>query len=305
MDKVEIGVVVQTNSGVLYPGQPIRGEVQIQLKAPAVQTHSLQVEINGEAKTAWVSKASDKIYETSQPYIAEVLKLPVGNRDPNGSYFLTGDVIHTVPFSSKLPANLPPSFEGEYGYIRYVISAKLAVVENSQLAEVKCQRLLTVVVGPQNSAFFDGLKTPVQREETLDIIGCCRSGFVLIHFKVPKISYYAGEMVNAIVQFRNQSGKKISKANMALMQESRFQAQSRYESATDYKDMKRFIDSVQLDKSVEANSEYEWIANLSVGIMPPTCSSQLIDIQHSLKLSVETVELSIPINLAFPALEHQ
>ena len=31
--------------------------------------------------------------------------------------------IHEYPFSFQLPGQLPPSFEGEYGYIRYTITA--------------------------------------------------------------------------------------------------------------------------------------------------------------------------------------
>jgi hypothetical protein len=31
--------------------------------------------------------------------------------------------IHEYPFSFQLPGQLPPSFEGEYGHIRYTITA--------------------------------------------------------------------------------------------------------------------------------------------------------------------------------------
>ncbi|VDO94332.1 unnamed protein product [Soboliphyme baturini] len=109
--------------GVYYAGEKVIGCVVLQLNEEQKISEVL-LELKGGAKTYWTkhSGKSRKHYRDSEPYFCEQFNTAYthafgGAKDrslPKGR--------HDIPFTYQLPDNLPSSFEGDFGYVRYVFS---------------------------------------------------------------------------------------------------------------------------------------------------------------------------------------
>lgn len=95
----------------------------------------------GEAKTEWTETETQRDEQTGKT--EEQRKEVTGHEEYfQISYYLLGGVnaaetelpagSHTYNFTCALPPQLPSSFEGEYGYVRYTIKVTLGMpfIEN-------------------------------------------------------------------------------------------------------------------------------------------------------------------------------
>lgn len=87
----------------------------------------------GEANTSWseVKKVKDEQGKehdetellTGHEEYFEIHFYMVGSK--NGNEITLPPGVHTYPFTCALPPNLPSSFEGEFGHVRYTIKVTL------------------------------------------------------------------------------------------------------------------------------------------------------------------------------------
>lgn len=94
----------------------------------------IKIKFLGEAKTEWTESESVKNEETGK--MEDRRHEVTGNEEYYQiSYYLMGGVnasetelpagAHSFPFTCALPPQLPSSFEGEFGYVRYTIKVTL------------------------------------------------------------------------------------------------------------------------------------------------------------------------------------
>lgn len=109
------------------PGSRVQGSLVVSVKAPK-DYHSIIVTVFGEAQVKWtVSSGSGKsrrrtTYINSQNCIN--LHVAVWKADSSATGNLPiGE--HNFPFIFELPQNLPNSYEGAYGHIRYEVGTKI------------------------------------------------------------------------------------------------------------------------------------------------------------------------------------
>ena len=94
----------------------------------------IKIKFLGEAKTEWTESQSVKNEETGKT--EERRNEVTGNEEYYQiTYYLMGGVnsaetelpagAHSFPFTCALPPQLPSSFEGEFGHVRYTIKVTL------------------------------------------------------------------------------------------------------------------------------------------------------------------------------------
>lgn len=94
----------------------------------------IKIKFLGEAKTEWTESQTVRNEQTGKD--EEQRNEVTGNEEYfQISYYLMGSVnagdtelpagVHSFPFTCALPPQLPSSFEGEFGYVRYTIKVTL------------------------------------------------------------------------------------------------------------------------------------------------------------------------------------
>lgn len=102
---------------VFYTGRSLYGSIRITLKNDK-NIRSIFVKINGAAIT--ICKADN----FGEDCLNDRLEIIGDTRLAAG--------IHEFPFQFKIPPQLPSSYEGEYGFIRYMVTVTVHISKNPQ-----------------------------------------------------------------------------------------------------------------------------------------------------------------------------
>lgn len=299
-------IVFGAPNKLYYAGQKVCGELVISLQDP-LKASGICVSLSGEAKTSWVNKMSDKIFESTDTYVNERMDIPYLHRISDGELMPPG--AHKMPFSFQLPNNLPSSYEGDFGYIRYKVSASIQLSPDNvcmipalqSLKELTSDKSLTVL-GLVDVK--DLVKTPesgICREESFDIIGCCWvRGTLEASVSVPNAGYIVGTPMPVNVRVTNRSGSKKT-PNLLLLQEAHFQSKSRYESVCDTKILTRVVESAALETIENGKSITKQIPLEIPFDLTPTSilRNSLISITYKLKIDFgNNYEIVMPVVIA-------
>lgn len=276
-------------------GQPVRGAIVVSVPEP-LKVSAIFISLIGEAKTSWVNKVSDKIYETVETYINDRIKIPYLEQISDGELMVPG--AHTVPFALHLPANLPSSFVGDYGYIRYKVVAGLQLTEHTQ-QEIISEKTITIlsIVHPEH---LTKSHTNIRAEDSFEIVECCSArGSLQLSLSSDKSYCIVGRPIVVDLNISNRTRSKKS-PNLLLLQESFFLSKSRYESVNDTKTLYRVIESVSLEPVEPGKSLKKQITFDVPNDLPPTSTTNaLITLKYKLKLDVgNNLEIMAPIGVA-------
>lgn len=293
----------EAENKLYYAGQRICGALIIRLQDP-LKASGISVTLLGESKTSWVNKMSDKIFESTETYINERIDITYLDDVSDGELLPEG--VHSMPFSFQLPTNLPSTYEGDYGYVRYKVCACIKLSPDNvcmipalqSLKELTSDKSLTVL-GLVDVR--DLVKTPesgICREDSFETVGCwCARGTIEASISVQRAGYIVGKPLPVNIKVTNRSGSK-KMMNLLLLQEAHFQSKSRYESVCDTKILTRVVESV----SLETLENHKTISKqISVDIpfdLTPTSvlRNSLISISYKFKLEFgNNLELVMPV----------
>ena len=116
---------------VFFSGEEVRGQVLMNLSSQK-NFRKIKLEIVGRGEVHWTesrtvsrtdsdgNRTSETVYDhyrSSEKYFQQEFVLHHGPGLPPGQ--------HVLPFRVLLPSNLPSSFEGEHGHVRYFIKADI------------------------------------------------------------------------------------------------------------------------------------------------------------------------------------
>ncbi|KAF4516728.1 hypothetical protein B566_EDAN008418 [Ephemera danica] len=119
-------VAFDNEHGVYYAGQQVRGNIRFGLREPKKIT-CVRFAIRGRSLVRWTENRSHgkghdtEVYTSEEEYFNNQY-LAFGQEDVE-HILLAGD--HEYPFCFALPNQIPASFEGLYGHIRYCVRATL------------------------------------------------------------------------------------------------------------------------------------------------------------------------------------
>ena len=105
-------------SGIYFGGQTIWGKVVISSNTKMTNIENIRVKLTGFADVHWTEFNDEHVYHyrNHEEYLKNEIVIHNG-------YLPVG--LHAFPFSFILPANLPSSFEGQHGHVRYYVETKL------------------------------------------------------------------------------------------------------------------------------------------------------------------------------------
>uniref|UniRef100_A0A0N5A1T5 Arrestin_C domain-containing protein n=1 Tax=Parastrongyloides trichosuri TaxID=131310 RepID=A0A0N5A1T5_PARTI len=296
-------------------GETIKGHFKIILKE-ILKVKSITVSLHGKAKTSWhVWETRTQRYsreqnnpqlrrepypfEAEQIYIEEELKLCDETSLAPGT--------HRRSFEFNLPLDIPPSFEGTVGNIRYYIKAK--IVRTWKL-DHNVKHYLSVVPYMDLSASEKAKKGLVK--DLFRELGflCFKYGAININLKLIKAGFVAGEMIPINISLINQSSKIISKVDLKLLETVQYMAERKgiqisgnRSNEKDKKVESRVIVSLSEDVNVLPHSEHTFTKSLPIPPIAPSfniCNCIQVNYYVKVKLSssnkfLNSIAVDIPI----------
>ncbi|KAJ8967573.1 hypothetical protein NQ314_002772 [Rhamnusium bicolor] len=230
-------VQLDNYQGQYYPGNNVVGRVVCSF-TQSKSIREIRLKLRGIEHTSWIGTESyydNQSKETrtrSVEYTGHNHFLAV-NISLRGS----GDVGPgrlEYPFNFVLPKNMPGSYNGKYGWIKFTIKATVDRPFKSDYEDVK----EFVVVSPID---FNEMKDeltlrPVAYSDDKTLCCCCcASGPITMNVHLEKEAYIQGETANVRVEITNMSNENVERVEvkMGMTVESRVTSPSS-ESKCDY-----------------------------------------------------------------------
>uniref|UniRef100_A0A914I6J9 Arrestin C-terminal-like domain-containing protein n=1 Tax=Globodera rostochiensis TaxID=31243 RepID=A0A914I6J9_GLORO len=294
------GIVLDNAEGVYFAGQEIVGKVVIECREPR-RVSELLLEVKGRARTHWTK--SRKTCSANEAYFCEQFnteytrKLPKAEdyeqqqrRERGGaertaaerrkdSIKLMGRTLHAgtheIPFSYVLPKNLPNSFEGEFGFVRYTCRA---VCESPWDFDTVCFLPFTVVGIEDLNCEAELLSLPLETRCSHSVGAfCVRLGSVSTELRIARGGFTPGESVRVNAKVRNESRRTL-------------RGSKTFAGAEQQRTTTNVVQTVRA-KNVPSGGEFECSAMpLTVPSVPPrlTPKCRLIDVTYCVELSCRT-----------------
>ncbi|XP_064620614.1 arrestin domain-containing protein 17-like [Lineus longissimus] len=276
---------------VYYVGEVVRGFVILDLEEECHIT-GIELKLFGGAEVKWTDnrgkdphQRNDKKlnieHNVEEIYFKRTMVLwgkgRVDNNHDEGEVLVAGR--HMFPFRYHLPTDIPCSFEGVYGSVRYYGLSTLLT---------KCSKQNETTL-----SFFSVLQElnltyetlgGVRKQQDTTIRSCCRSGRVTCTVAIPNCGFVPGQSITANILVQNKSTSKVKGASLALKQ------MVRYGSYDSHKSRKVLWDAQHVHVghvSPEKCQRWEGVT-LDVPCIPPSrldCC-QYIDIKYDLVFRV-------------------
>ncbi|KRX75112.1 Arrestin domain-containing protein 15 [Trichinella sp. T6] len=301
-----VSIFLDQNESTIKAGDTITGTLQLKYNSDEMEVTDIQVNVYGEAKASWVSKISDKIFDSSQTLIDqcdENTKCPHSAEDYQNS------------FHFHIPVDMPASVESKYGYIRYEINVSGSVI----VKQVDGCFAGAVPVGPMRMKFAEKKITILGRvsksnlctlpplfsetEDVFEELVCCfGQSSVKMLLQIPTWIMTAGDEVPVHVRLANSSNRQLKWFSLLLIQELHFSAQSRYEAVADRRQTSCSVCTINLpDVAPHEPFDENIILNIPANILPSTFRPCVVMVKYKLFLRIRGSvfhEICLPIYLA-------
>nr|CAG4641027.1 EOG090X09LQ [Eulimnadia texana] len=214
---------------VFFPGQIVSGYVHAIF--PKKESYrSIAVKCEGKSEVEWSESSRGtgndnrrEIYRSSEQYFTQ--KIHIKGDESQNNEIEAGE--YRFPFQFLLPLQLPPSFEGIHGNVRYIVKAKM---DRPWAFDYEFKKAFTV------NAIVDlnlnpKVMEPVKNEDTKHICClCCRSGPITARAWLDHTGFVPGETLFFCGEVDNQSGKRLEATKLRLVEKSVFKAKEKKRS---------------------------------------------------------------------------
>ncbi|KAJ4443542.1 hypothetical protein ANN_05215 [Periplaneta americana] len=270
-----------------YSGQTVSGRLVVALDSPK-NLRSIIIKFKGEAECKWEetrtverdgkSETETDYYRGYELYFENRVKVFGGSNEtetlPAGEY--------CYQFNMILPNNLPSSFEGKYGYIRYTVKATLDrpwKFDHDVKAAFTVLSHVDLNSDPQN-------REPFKAEDSkMFCCCCCESGPLTLATHLPTRGFVPGQSIPMTIEVDNASNVRIYGVSCELIKIVTYYSQHPRRSKED----RVTVTSMNLDGAVEENGSKTWCKKMDIPPLPPSqlreCS--VIDLEYSLKIKAK------------------
>ncbi|XP_056022794.1 arrestin domain-containing protein 3-like [Ostrea edulis] len=285
--------------GVFAPGQTITGRAVVDLESE-MKMKEIRVSCVGKAHVGWsehhggANGGHTVHYWGNERYFDNTVPL-FGKGLQGGDEYNLPPGQHAFPFSFILPPNLPSSFEGKHGYVRYKIKGTIdrpwrfddhtvRPFTVLQTLDLNQEPLANNSGGNQNSKFLCCL--------------CCKSGPIEGTVTVNRVGYVPGESVYFEASAQNNS-RRVCGMFAELVMVTSYHAQTPRKT----RDRKDLINRIQHQDLTPGHSDV-WSGERFV--IPPLAPSYLagcniIDIKYFVKLVIDpsgpAFDLEVPVEI--------
>jgi hypothetical protein len=266
----------------------VSGRLVVKINAPEY-LRSIIVEFRGRASFEY--SIDSVMYARYEKYFEKYVKV-FGGRGYT-EVLQSGE--HYFQFSMILPKNLPSSFEGPCGYVRYTVKATL---DRPWKFDRKVNAFFTVLshldltVDPKN-------KESVKKENCKSFC-CffCKSGPLTLATHIPARGYVPGQSIPMTIEVDNASDVKVKKVTCELEMIVSYHATS-----VTTRTFRRC--ALLILEGVEKYNSRTWASKIAVPQLPPSSlpHCNIMDVDYILKVNAETnllhdpVQNSLPINI--------
>ncbi|CCD64824.1 Arrestin C-terminal-like domain-containing protein [Caenorhabditis elegans] len=312
MPDTELHVIFNQPDEVFHPGKPISGRVVLSTTKEKYKARAVNIKILGLAHTSWtdtervrkVNAEGKETYETKiVNYSANVNYLDYSLllwASSDGSNELAAGE-YAWPFSYTLPINVPPSFEGKYGYLRYSVTAE---IDRPWRVDKDKKRCITV------SPLIDLNVIPHAltqiNDQASENLGCCcfTKGYLELRVNIPKTGFVPGETVPMNIHILNHSSVPVTKVKAKIIQQCKFIAYRNgttvtydggYETSTsgmlqETQHDTRTVVKQGLEMKVAPRNEHKFAMELRLPSVTPTINqfSPVITVEYIVQFHVET-----------------
>uniref|UniRef100_A0A0L8H2D9 Arrestin C-terminal-like domain-containing protein n=1 Tax=Octopus bimaculoides TaxID=37653 RepID=A0A0L8H2D9_OCTBM len=289
-------------SRVYYGGQRLNGFVQIVLNEP-MKVRGVRLELKGESRVHWTERHSTgsgknrstttRHYSAHENYFDYTVILYGSGPVMGANQVILNGGEHHYPFEFMLPYNIPSSYEGGTGYVRYYVKA---IMDKPWKFDHKCKVPFTVITVLDLNQTPNALQ-PIQQQGTKHFCCCCcKSGPLSAHVNLYRTGYVSGEKILINAEICNMSNRDITSSKASLDMVISFHA------TTKTKTVHQHVASVMQGGIQPGESDYWNQVALLIPPLPPShlIYCNIIDIRYILTFSVSAsmaVSLKLPMEI--------
>ncbi|XP_056118589.1 arrestin domain-containing protein 3-like [Rhinichthys klamathensis goyatoka] len=287
-------------SNTFTSGDIVEGKVVLEV-TKEINVDSFFVKLTGDANVHWTEQTSfdettyrdhDRYFKLKQYFIQESSKKGQERDATLVSGETYGPVIragsHVFPFRLQLPQqNMPASFKGYYGWVRYVLMGKLN--RSWKPTSTTCGELTFL---PRNDGTRDHLLQPqsATQDKKMKLFS---SGKMSLTATTYKTTYAAGETITVFVDIDNSSSRD-GKLKYSLIQQQMFLA-----GRTTKRKLRYIVNETK--DCIPSGEKQKFIVNLKIprDLTVTTKNCRIINVQYQLKVSLDVSFSSDP-EVMFP-----
>jgi len=207
---------------------------------------------------------------------------------------------HRLPFSVRLPANLPSSFKGQSGDVSYYVKASIVRDGWRKILNVKVKEKQEeiMITGMLDLNLEPTAREPgsSSRQKNLGCF-CWRPGTIKASLHTDRTGYISGETIRFTAEVENLSSSDMDSVLLRLVEEVTFK------TSEGKKRKEREVERLRWSERILARSGDDWEGSLTLPVLPPTglaghCS--IIDLQYRLELHLNPAFPSLPLVVSLP-----
>ncbi|KAK3921991.1 Arrestin domain-containing protein 3 [Frankliniella fusca] len=215
MQPVTLSISLDRPAAVYLAGDTVTGRVDVHVDEPT-EIRGVSVTFRGEAYLEWSESKSDggsDDYTAHELYFSTKVYLVGGE---SGEVTLTpGD--HTYGVQFVLPAPLPNSYEGRYGFIRYRATAR--VHRSWRKSALAAEAAFSVSCPLDLNMFPDAAKMAIDKESSKHFgFLWWKSGPLRMRVRVPRAGYVSGQTIPLEIHVDNASNLEVHNVRGTLNQ---------------------------------------------------------------------------------------
>ena len=211
-------------NAIFFSWQTVSGYIKISSRKELTNINHIQVKIVGFSHVQWKEVRRSTRFVHQVPGSQDTREMVYENHQ---DLIITKKILHegslqegehTIPFEFTLPINLPGSFEGQYGHIRYYVEAKLdhsgILTTNKRLR----QYITICSLVDLNKLPDEALPFTTSREKEFEN-NCCfiSGGHVTVNFSLPRTCFTPGEFIPITADIENNSDITIKSTSAVLV----------------------------------------------------------------------------------------
>ncbi|XP_005092054.1 arrestin domain-containing protein 17 [Aplysia californica] len=284
-------ILTNDRRSVCWAGGVLEGKVTLDISTP-LPVRGVRMTFYGEGRVEWAEgspvphmnrlakqrrKAWKNVRTIADTEIYSKTTTILYGADPESTYMhVLPAGNHCMPFELPVPSDLPSSYEGCHGYVRYWLECVLDVIGH---VEQITKKAFTVISKYNLNTDPIAEKEIKRREEVSVCCGCGAPGFFDIRYFVSRHGYVPGEKMMVDIRTRNFTNSIV---HLFL----RFKTTTTYHAKG--KQVKVDKKLHEGEKTLESAESLKWNPEIPVPPLPPTGlgGSRVIDVRYWLEVEM-------------------
>jgi len=300
MSLTDFQVIFEHRDKTYFSGETIIGQVNFNLNREK-KFREIKIELEGVGNVEWkeqetrtttdsngksTTETYTVTYSSSETYVKEKKVVHHGPSLPPG--------FHSYPFNFTLPQNLPSSFEGAYGQVRYHVKATIKR-DWKWNHRAKSHFIVSGVLdlNTHPTALHEGH----DREEKKLCCLWCKSGPITAEISSNRTGYVPGEFIGFNAEVENLSKRRMKSSSLKLKEIVKYKTSSKDKTSC------RTVAKIKRGEIQPGNSDYWENVNMRIPAIAPTnlagrCT--IMDVWYMLEFTVTPSGPAFDLKVSFP-----